>query len=179
MISMKKDAVGLFVGRFQPLHNGHLEAMKWALGKCSRLIILVGSSQKCYEPENPFTVGERIEMVHRALSAEKLAERCLILSIPDIGNNALWVAHVDSLVPRYDIVFSNNALTVKLFREKGKEVMGIPFFKRESHDGTKVRKAMLVGKKEWEKLVPKEVADFAREINALGRIKEVANGDKV
>ena len=168
----------LFVGRFQPFHNGHMEAIKHILSKCDSLIVLVGSSQKCYEPENPFTVGERIEMIERSLSEEKLLGKCLILSIPDIMNNALWVNHIDSLVPHYDIAYSNNALTKRLFSEAGKKVAEIPFFTRSHFDGTKIRAAMLKGSDEWRKSVPKAAALFIDKLKAVERIRAVADGDK-
>jgi len=34
---------GLFVGRFQPFHKGHLRAVKDILGKVDELVIVVGS----------------------------------------------------------------------------------------------------------------------------------------
>ncbi|HDM88409.1 MAG TPA: nicotinamide-nucleotide adenylyltransferase, partial [Candidatus Bathyarchaeota archaeon] len=36
---------GLFIGRFQPPHLGHLHAIKQALEECDELIIVIGSSQ--------------------------------------------------------------------------------------------------------------------------------------
>ena len=60
-------ARGLFVGRFQPFHNGHLEAVKSILRECDEAVIAVGSSQKSHEPDNLFTVGERIEMIYESL----------------------------------------------------------------------------------------------------------------
>ncbi len=172
-----EKSVGLFIGRFQPLHNGHMRAIEWILGRCGKLIVLVGSSQKCYELENPFTVGERIDMLYRTLKSKGVADRCLILSIPDIQNNALWVSHINSLVPRYDVVFTNNALTKRLFREAGREVVAIPFFDRKSNDGTKIRRAMAKGDG-WEKLVPDEARKFMKEIRATERMREIGEDDK-
>ncbi|MBI5159284.1 nicotinamide-nucleotide adenylyltransferase [Candidatus Micrarchaeota archaeon] len=169
---------GLFVGRFQPFHNGHLKAIEWVLRECSDLIVLVGSSQACYEVENPFTVGERIEMVHDTLKASKLLEKCIILSIPDVNNNALWIAHVNSLVPKYDVVYTNNSLTRKLFQDAGRQVKDIPFFDRLDFDGTKIRKAMLKGTG-WQKFVPKEVEKFIEKKKIIQRVQTVATGDKM
>ncbi len=53
----------VFVGRFQPYHKGHHEAVKYILGKYSELVIVVGSAQENYTWENPFTAGERVEMI--------------------------------------------------------------------------------------------------------------------
>ena len=169
---------GLFIGRFQPMHLGHLYAIKHALEKCDELIVLVGSSQACYEVENPLTVGERIEMIHQVLEKEGIYEKCMILSIPDIKNNALWVSHVNSLVPSYDVVFSNNPLTIKLFEDSGKEVKKTPMFERSHYEGTNIRKFLLTGDK-WKKLVPKEVVKFIKERKIVERVKAVSDKDKV
>ena len=172
---------GLFIGRFQPFHTGHLKAVEWILGKekCERLIIVVGSSQKCYDPENPFTVGERVDMVSRTLSAKGYAGKCVVLSVPDIMNNALWVAHVNSLVPAYEVIYSSNPLVKRLFEDAGKKVRAIPLFERKKYDATKIRKSMLRGNSEWRKLVPKEVEKFIDRINGVERVRAVAGGDKL
>jgi len=172
---------GLFIGRFQPFHIGHLKAVEWILEKdgCGHLIILVGSSQKCYEVDDPFTVGERIDMIARALGKQSYSSRTIVLSVPDIMNNALWVAHINSLVPAYDVVYSNNPLVKKLFEDAGKEVRGTPMFERKRYDATRIRRSMLHGTGEWRRLVPPEVASFVDEINGAGRVRAVAGGDKL
>ncbi len=169
--------ISLFIGRFQPFHNGHLRAIEWILGKCDQVIVLIGSSQTCYQPENPFTVGERVEMISRTLRARKISDRCLILSVPDVNNNALWVAHINSLVPRYDTVFSNNPLTKRLFKDAGRKVSPIPRFDRKDNDATLIRKSIPKDEK-WRKKVPAEVEKFIDEISGVGRVREILGGDK-
>src|SRR6266700_8062812 len=63
---------GLYVGRFQPFHLGHLQAIKYILGRVDDLIILVGSAQHSHTHENPFTAVERITMIRRALKDAKI-----------------------------------------------------------------------------------------------------------
>ena len=53
----------LFVGRFQPFHYGHLHAIEKILEECDELVLVVGSAQMSHEHDNPFTAGERIEMI--------------------------------------------------------------------------------------------------------------------
>ena len=52
---------GLFIGRFQPFHLGHLKDIKRAIQEVDELVIGVGSSNEECTKENPFTVEERIE----------------------------------------------------------------------------------------------------------------------
>ncbi|RLF01945.1 MAG: nicotinamide-nucleotide adenylyltransferase, partial [Thermoprotei archaeon] len=56
---------GLFVGRFQPFHLGHLKALRWILEREDEVIICIGSAQYSHSLRNPFTVGERVEMIWR------------------------------------------------------------------------------------------------------------------
>ncbi|RLG18843.1 nicotinamide-nucleotide adenylyltransferase [Candidatus Micrarchaeota archaeon] len=169
--------IGLFIGRFQPFHNGHLEAVKWMLKKCDEVIILVGSSQFCYEKENPFTVGERIEMITSSLKAAGLWQKCQVLFLPDVQNNALWVVHVNSLIPNYDLVYSNNPLTRTLFEESGKKVESIPFHDRENCDGTKIRNIMGSGRG-WERYMPAAAVEVVKRVKGPERLKSIGKGDK-
>ena len=50
---------GLLIGRFQPFHLGHLEALKFALSKVDNLWLGLGSSNKSIEKSNPFSAEER------------------------------------------------------------------------------------------------------------------------
>ena len=55
--------IGFLIGRFQPFHLGHLEAIKFALSKVEYLHIGIGSSNKSHEARNPFTADERKQMI--------------------------------------------------------------------------------------------------------------------
>ena len=58
---------GLFIGRFQPIHIGHITAITNALKIVDELIIVIGTSNKNIDLNNPFTTGERIEIVRKAV----------------------------------------------------------------------------------------------------------------
>src|ERR671922_1103006 len=98
---------GLMVGRFQPFHNGHLSLAKQILGECDELIIAIGSAQFNYTYKDPFTAGERISMIHAALSESKIdLGRCYIIPVVNDENNARWFAHLKSMVPYFDVLYS-------------------------------------------------------------------------
>lgn len=168
---------GLFIGRFQPFHNGHLKGIAWALERCDELVVAVGSTQRSFDRMDLFTAGERIEMIRRVLKARKLEGRCIIIPVSDINNNALWVSHLESLCPEFGVVFSNNPLVKLLFSETGKKVLEVPLFERNRCDGTYIRKIMLSGSR-WKKLVPPEVAGFIAESRGAERLRSVSKGDK-
>jgi len=144
----------LFVGRFQPFHRGHLATVKRILETNDEIIVGIGSAQYSHTGENPFTAGERYEMIKRALDAEGIHDYHIV-PIPDTHVHSVWVSHVTSLVPRFDAVYTNSDLVVRLFREHG----------------LKVRHRMLKGG-DWESLVPSVVAEYIKEIDGVERIRE-------
>ncbi|MEM0351214.1 MAG: nicotinamide-nucleotide adenylyltransferase, partial [Archaeoglobaceae archaeon] len=90
---------GLFIGRFQPYHLGHHEVVKKILEEVDELIIGIGSAQESHSIENPFTAGERVLMISRALDEIGVKKKVYIIPLEDIYRNSLWVSHVCSMVP--------------------------------------------------------------------------------
>ncbi|MFX1518566.1 MAG: nicotinamide-nucleotide adenylyltransferase [Promethearchaeota archaeon] len=167
---------GLYIGRFQPFHTGHLEAIKYVLEKIDELVIAIGSIQDSHEIMNPFTAGERHYMIQSALLEEGIPHnRFYIVSIPDIDRNAVWLAHVRTLCPPFDMVYSNNPLVARLTKEYGEtaQLSTIPFFNRKSYSATEVRRRLIEGEN-WEELVPHAVARIIKEINGVKRMRDVA-----
>ncbi len=172
---MERPKRGLYIGRFQPFHNGHLEAIKYVLEQVDELIIGIGSIQDSHGIKNPFTAGERHYMIQSALIEAGIPhEKFYIISIPDIDRNAVWLAHVRTLCPPFDIVYSNNQLVARLTKEYGEtaQLATIPFFNRVSYSATVVRRRLLEGEK-WEDLVPPAVTRIIKEINGLKRIRDI------
>jgi nicotinamide-nucleotide adenylyltransferase len=165
---------GLFIGRFQPFHKGHLATVKFALGKVDKLVIVVGSAQKSYDPKNPFTAGERIRMIKESLDADKEIDikKIMIIPVPDVDVHSLWTRQVDMLVPKYDVVFANDPFTLMLFRERGVKTVKAPLVDRSEMQATEIRNRMVVGEK-WESLVPAAVAKIVKEINGVERVKAI------
>lgn len=165
---------GLFIGRFQPFHKGHLATVKFALTKVDQLVIVVGSAQKSHEPENPFTAGERIRMIKESLDSEKVGVgKILIIPVPDVDVHSLWTRQVDMLVPKYDVVFANDPFTLILFRERGVNTMEALMVNRSEMQATGIRSKMASGGK-WEELVPAAVARIIKEIDGVERVKAIA-----
>lgn len=165
---------GLFIGRFQPFHKGHLATVKFALAKVDKLVIVVGSAQKSHEPRNPFTTGERVRMIKESLDSEKVgAGNIQIIPVPDVDVHSLWTQQVDMLVPKYDVVFANDPFTLMLFRERGIKTVEAPLVDRSEMQATEIRSMMAKGGK-WEVLVPAPVAKIVKEINGVERVKAIA-----
>ncbi len=164
---------GLFVGRFQPVHNGHIKALEFVFSQVDEVIIGIGSAQASHTLKNPFTTSERMEMLIRALNEAGMDKRYYLIPLPDINFNAIWATYVVSMVPRFDVVFTGNSLVAQLFREKGYEVIVQPMFRKDILSATEIRKRMVEGKP-WGELVPKSVAEFIKGIKGVERIRMLA-----
>jgi nicotinamide-nucleotide adenylyltransferase len=164
--------VALLIGRFQPFHLGHLRAIEYALERSDRLVLVIGSSQKSHEFRNPFTAGERLEMITAALHKGKLLDRVIFAELPDVENHSLWVPLLKSLTPRFDLAFSNDELSIRLLKENGVPVAEVPLLRREELVATEIRRRIASGKR-WEHLVPDEVARYLEETNGTERIREL------
>ncbi|MCC7558308.1 MAG: nicotinamide-nucleotide adenylyltransferase, partial [Methanobacteriaceae archaeon] len=80
---------GLLVGRMQPVHKGHLQVIKRILEEVNEIIICVGSAQLSHTIKDPFTAGERIMMLTKALSENGIsASRYYIIPVQDIECNS-------------------------------------------------------------------------------------------
>ncbi len=165
------------MGRFQPFHLGHLEVVKRILEENEEIIIAVGSANHNYHIKSPFTAGERVWMIHEALKEAGL-DLCkiYILTYPNIENNAMWYAHIKSLLPPFDVAYSGNPLTQILLMENQIKVKPIEMIKRDIYSATVIRERMLKGEK-WEDLVPQAVAKIIKEIKGVDRLKFLAKSE--
>jgi nicotinamide-nucleotide adenylyltransferase len=162
----------LYIGRFQPFHNGHYNALKWILSQFDEVVLAIGSAQYSHTKENPMTVGERIECIWNQLRYDNLLHRVIITAVPDVGIHSQWVAVVKQYCPEFKVVFSNDNLTRLLFIENGYEVRSIPFFDRDKYEATKIREAIYKGL-EWEKYVPFKIAEYIKIKKIDERIKSI------
>jgi len=164
-----------YIGRFQPFHFGHQEVLEEIARESDEIIIGVGSAQLSHTYSDPFTAGERILMITRSLMY--LDTALYVIPIEDIRRNAVWVSHVTSTIPSFDVAYTNNPYVVRLFHESGIEVKSSPLYQREVYSGSEIRKRML-NDEPWEHLVPQAVVDVIEQIGGITRLKEVSRQDK-
>jgi nicotinamide-nucleotide adenylyltransferase len=166
---------GFYIGRFQPYHNGHQSVLEHIAQEVDEIVIGIGSAQLSHLPDNPFTAGERVLMITRALSS--LGRPIYVLPIEDIQRNALWVAHVRSMTPPFDLCYSSNPLVMQLFKETGIRVQSPEMYEREILSGTEIRRRMINGEP-WKNLVPPEVIQVLKEIDGVERLRQISLNDQ-
>lgn len=160
----------LFIGRFQPFHNGHLMVVQGMKKICERIIIGVGSPEAPESIENPFSIVERHEMISAALLDADIPDAD-IYDLPDLADDALWVDSIIKTTGPVDTVWTGNDLVRGLFEARGIKVQRIKEIKGVS--ATEVRARLLNGG-EWQELVPGGVASAMSRIGAAARLKELS-----
>lgn len=87
----------LITGRFTILHVGHCELISKALQSANTgVVINFGSSQEYRTQKNPFTVGERMEMMAEFFEEDIIQNRLLFTAISDTPDLKSWVQQVYS-----------------------------------------------------------------------------------
>ena len=162
---------GLLIGRFQPFHLGHLDAVLFGLSRTENLFICIGSSNKSNERRNPFSAEERREMIISSIEPS-MADRLKIFDIPDVGDHEKWTFEIDKIVPKYDIIFTNDEFTKTLFEKREMNVVPVVLKDREKFSGTNIRE-LIVDDKNWQDLVPRGTKKVLDKIDAKERLKNL------
>ena len=162
---------GLLIGRFQPFHLGHLDAVLFGLSRTENLFIGIGSSNKSNERRNPFSAEERREMIISSIEPS-MADRLKIFDIPDVGDHEKWTFEIDKIVPKYDIIFTNDEFTKTLFEKREMNVVPVVLKDREKFSGTNIRE-LIVDDKNWQDLGPRGTKKVLDKIDAKERLKNL------
>lgn len=90
----------ILIGRFEPVHTGHVALLREALSRAQRAIVVVGSAHQPRSPRNPFTWQEREAMLRGALPGHD-GKRLTVLPVRDYYNEAIWVDAVREAIARH------------------------------------------------------------------------------
>ena len=163
--------VGLFIGRFQPLHYGHLRMIKDIAAKVDHLIIGLGSPDAKPSCKNPFTAHERKEMIARA-AREIGLKKYEVREIPDTGKDVDWIASLKKAAPSFTMAWSGSEWVLRVLAEHRLPVTRIKEFPGLS--GTKIRRHIVQGQP-WLTYVPLSIRRYLKEIGAVRRVRELCN----
>jgi nicotinamide-nucleotide adenylyltransferase len=105
------------------------------------------------------------------LSSLTPAERMRVIIIPvrDVNRYSVWVNHIESYVPPFDMVFSNSDLTRSLFGQAGYRVTKTKAYSPGTYSATEIRRRIVAGEK-WKQLVPEPVARILEALDAKQRL---------
>lgn len=128
---------GLFLGRFQPFHIGHLDGIKGLERDCEMVKIAIGSSNKKNLPNNPLSFEQR-ERYIRAILEKELTKKFEIYAIPDVpGDDHNWFLNFKKIVGELDTIYSGNPEAQKNLIAHGQKI--VPQERTCSISGSEIR----------------------------------------
>lgn len=154
----------VFIGRFQPLHNSHLEVIKQALTEAERLILVIGSCHAARNIKNPFTYEERKEMISTCLTADELSRISFVPIRDYYYSDNTWVTQIQqavnqithgeqgvSLIGSYK---DSSSYYIKLFPQWD----FIPARSNKTWNATDVRRELFTHSLTWSQGIPNNIA---------------------
>jgi len=95
----KPFRTAVVIGRFQPVHQGHVALFTRAAHLAERVAVVVGSAGRPRNVRDPFTAAERRRMITAAWEGAGLKAELLVASVRDwTYNDQRWAAGVQSAV---------------------------------------------------------------------------------
>ena len=91
---------------------------------------------------------------------------------PDVDDHSKWTESIDKIIPKYDIVFSNDDFTHRLYEENTKKIISVALKSREDLSGTNIRR-LIQNDGNWKDLVPNGTKNILLKIDAKNRLKDL------
>ncbi len=171
----------LVIGRFQPVHLGHMEKLRQVDSEgLEKIIIAVGDAGKGRTERNPFTYYEVLQMLMPV--TEQLATPVEIYRVPDINNKPKYARHVEKITGCKEddtYIVSNNDYTLDCFTQFGKDYQphDTGFFHQVDDalgngyiSATKVRR-WIAEDGPWQEYVPESTKDIIETIDGVKIVK--------
>ena len=145
--TLKRYDTVLVIGRFQPLHYGHILLMKVAARISDKVVIGIGSANaEPNDPDNPFSIEEREMWVNQQVERDELLSSKVskIVRINDIlddygHNDEEWGNQTLKITGHVDAVVGNNDWVNGILVKQGVEPVTTPMFARIFFEGKKCR----------------------------------------
>ena len=158
---------GLVIGKFMPLHAGHVALINFAAERCDELIVSLA-----YREGDPIPGSIRFSWLKEQFESNKKIQ--LALSVDDFDNDSLtyadrmpmWSSFLKGRFPSIDVVFSSELYGALLAVEMG--IVHIPFDperKQFNVSGSLIRKQPF---RYWEFIAPPARAYFVKKVCFYG-----------
>lgn len=158
--------LGCVTGRFQPVHEQHLDLFEIALAECQDLVVAVtnpDAGTRHQEPTsahrhtasaNPFTYFERVRLLKAAIRDRGLAERITIVPF-DLTSPELWSQHVPLTARQFVRAFSDwERQKAQWLKQAGYVVTLLEGDPSQRLSASNIRAGMRAGDSRWHRLVP-------------------------
>lgn len=170
----------LFITRCQPgFHDWHIDSIHEAYAAwIEKIIIWVGSADKEFTKDNPFTYEERKKMIELSLKEYLPNKDIEIYPIPHSNDSEQWKNYILNNIPDFDCLISSNPMVWEGFKKANKE-----FF--QTSVTTNTRSSVLRNKiSMWDyqylyQVLSKNVVDYLKEIKAFERLKDIFKDERI
>lgn len=98
----KKYDTLVLIGRFQPMHNAHVEIIRRAKTLADQLIIIVGSAKQPSTFKNPWSSSQRMGMIANVIGG--FSDNTIVRieeNTDTIYNNPAWAVRTQAIVGKY------------------------------------------------------------------------------
>jgi nicotinamide-nucleotide adenylyltransferase len=161
--------IGLYWGRFNPPHKGHLRMIEKILKETDSLIIAIGSAESKNSKRNPFNGDERKKMLKAYLKEKNIDKKKVkVIAVPDGKSFSSAIKNLFTLCGTFDTLYTDKETIINLIEKKVK-------IKKINRTGTisstQIRDAIANDKK-WEKFTGESVAKLIKQFKGIKRIKK-------
>ncbi len=160
---MKKNKIGLVIGRFQPFHKGHEYLFEKVFEHCDKIIIGIGSANR-KNKDNPWAASERRKMIVKFLKEKKYLNKVIkIVNLNDNPDDDVWFKNLLKKTGPFDLTLGNNEWNNGIIERHNIKAIYTGIHNREELEGYKIRKLMRE-KKPWKSRVPDYLANSIRSL---------------
>lgn len=174
-----KEKIWLFITRCQPgFHDGHIDSINEAFDhEIDHIIIGVGSADKEFTKDNPFTFDERKHMIELSLKACLPDKHIEIYPIPHSNDSEQRKHYILNNLPHFDCLISSNPMVREWFKW-----VDITFFQTSVTTNTRasvIRNKLSMGDYVYiSQVLPETVVDYLKEIKADSRLREIFKDER-
>jgi len=183
-----KLATATVHGRFQLLHNDHLEYILKAISLCDHLIVGITSynirervkiesaPHRFVSQNNPMTYYERTKMITEALLDEGLNPCSFSFSPFPIETPGLLPDFIPLNFPCFTTICEEwNRKKIQTLEEIGYKVIVLKENPAKEIEGSKIRNLIINNDESWKKIVPRATIKAVEEMHIQERLLTISN----
>ncbi|MFA5917100.1 MAG: adenylyltransferase/cytidyltransferase family protein [Candidatus Gracilibacteria bacterium] len=117
--------LGIIIGRFSPLHIGHISLVNYSLKNHDKTIVIIGSAEKI-DKNNPYSYNERNDIIKKEFDANIILDY-----LNDYEKDENWIGALNSVIKKYSTKEDNlyflggdlkNDFAIKVIKEHIQEL---------------------------------------------------------
>lgn len=167
--------IGVYWGRFNPPHIGHIALIKKLVKKVDSLIIAIGSAKEKNTKRNPFDGNERKMMLKTYLKDEGI-DRVKVICVPDGKSYYSSIKNLIKKCSKFGILFTDKEVIIKEMAKIDKNIL-VKRIKRTGRISSTILRNNIAKDQKWEHLTGKNVVKIIKRLNGIERIKAAYKKD--